>query len=925
MNDSTSLNGPQNIPQANSLEATSPVQSSTALAPSASHPVDVSQLPVMQQRRHKRQLLIATSVAIFMAIGGGGGLLLARAQSADQPAAHTLTIKSQAVQLGDLSKRLSANSQQPLNTLTVNGQVVVDSSLVLAAADRPAQPVAGQIYYDRGTNALTFYNGRDNVGLLGGNVINTQVTNAPVSTSITNVNQFVTNLTNLTNVTNVNGGGLNGNGTTGSIAMFTAGGVLGDSLISQTAGNLQLATAASNSASGNIAITTGNSSTTASGNISIDSGTNIINGTVVATKGFEGGVDDMQDWFNTSIGITSAQAHQGTQSLQVTPSSAFWGVTDDFNAAGAPVVPGHQYNFSAWVRAASTGRTITGQIVWYPAGTTTNFSATADNNSSWVQMSLTAPAPAGSSKAFYRFQTSTGAASEVHYFDDFVTTDLSSSSAFSAIEIGTTNAKVITIGNMNMISATTIMGASGINLNAGAANLMAVGGVLDFTGNSASTIKTTAGALTLTSADTTTWGVATATSGNGGDLTLRAGNGEPFGNTDGGNLILQAGKANGTGLGGGVIVKPLTDTTNTFEVQSAAANKVFSVDSTDQTVGIGTSGATTSAKLHIETGSKDALVVNQSGSSNLLDLQNNNVSVVSVTSSGATTYKNSTDSTTAFQIQASSGASLLTADTQNGAINLDGITTITNGEDLILSAASGVPTDPGDIYFNDNNGTQRGGLFTSIGGAAVLNLTAGDGTADLSVYDGGINIGGNLETGGIARLDNAGALQNISSYSQTGGSLTIQTAGSATLFTADTTTLALKVSGSSSTAFATLELQNAHFRSTQTTAPTIATPTNCGTSPSAAVTAGSTDAAGSFTVTTGTGGTSSSCDTFLTFQRTYGAAPKTIIVVGRTNAASAQRQVYVSASSATTFTVAFATSAAGANSTTYSFSYWVVE
>jgi hypothetical protein len=193
-------------------------------------------------------------------------------------------------------------------------------------------------------------------------------------------------------------------------------------------------------------------------------------------------------------------------------------------------------------------------------------------------VSLTAPAPAGATNAFYRFQTSVGAAGEIHYFDDFVTTDLSSSSAFSAIEIGTTNAKVITIGNMNMISATSIMGASGISLNAGAANLTAVGGVLDFTGNSSSSIKTTSGGLTLSSAETAIWGVAASTSGNGGDLTLRAGNGEAFGDTNGGNLLLQAGKSNGLGAAGTVVVKPLSDSATAFQVQNVAGTGIVSVD-----------------------------------------------------------------------------------------------------------------------------------------------------------------------------------------------------------------------------------------------------------------------------------------------------------------------------------------------------------
>jgi len=149
------------------------------------------------------------------------------------------------------------------------------------------------------------------------------------------------------------------------------------------------------------------------------------------------------------------------------------------------------------------------------------------------------------------------------------------------------------------------------------------------------------------------------------------------------------------------------------------------------------------------------------------------------------------------------------------------------------------------------------------------------------------------------------------------------TAGS-TFFTADTASHTITIKGTD-TSFASLTVTDAHVKSTQTTPPTIGTPAACGTTPVAAVTAGSTDTAGSFTITTGTGGTSATCDAVVTFHQPYGAAPKSIIVVGKTDAASAARQIYVSAVNATTFTVSFGASAAGANSTPYSFSYWVIE
>ncbi len=112
-----------------------------------------------------------------------------------------------------------------------------------------------------------------------------------------------------------------------------------------------------------------------------------------------------------------------------------------------------------------------------------------------------------------------------------------------------------------------------------------------------------------------------------------------------------------------------------------------------------------------------------------------------------------------------------------------------------------------------------------------------------------------------------------------------------------------------------------HFKSTQTTAPTIGTPTSCGTTPTAAVTAGSTDSAGSLTITAGTGAPGN-CAAQITFNTAYGAAPKSIILTPST-ATGPAKQAYISASSATTFTVTFGTAPTASEANT--FYYWVVE
>jgi hypothetical protein len=155
----------------------------------------------------------------------------------------------------------------------------------------------------------------------------------------------------------------------------------------------------------------------------------------------------------------------------------------------------------------------------------------------------------------------------------------------------------------------------------------------------------------------------------------------------------------------------------------------------------------------------------------------------------------------------------------------------------------------------------------------------------------------------------------------------IQDASAVSLFAVDTTGRVITISGDTTT-FANLTLTNAHFKSTQTTAPTIGTPSNCATSPTAAVASNSTDSAGSFRITSGTGGGQTTCDTIVTFNKAFGAAPKSIHIQAETQdggtGTSAARQIYVSATATTTFTVKMNSPPAGASEVDW-FYYWVVE
>lgn len=138
------------------------------------------------------------------------------------------------LQRGDVSKLQSGNFsrvQVPLNKftskpalsgnlsqiLTVNGQLNVNNSIVLTPGSQPVDPVTGQIYYDKTSNQIAYYNGTDFVTLVG-------TTSGDILQNTTNI-QNITNTTNNTGSVNANNGSLN------TIAKFTGTNTLGDSII----------------------------------------------------------------------------------------------------------------------------------------------------------------------------------------------------------------------------------------------------------------------------------------------------------------------------------------------------------------------------------------------------------------------------------------------------------------------------------------------------------------------------------------------------------------------------------------------------------------------------------------------------------------------------------------------------------------------
>src|SRR5262249_11631004 len=149
------------------------------------------------------------------------------------------------------------------------------------------------------------------------------------------------------------------------------------------------------------------------------------------------------------------------------------------------------------------------------------------------------------------------------------------------------------------------------------------------------------------------------------------------------------------------------------------------------------------------------------------------------------------------------------------------------------------------------------GRSLRFNGLQALSMNASGNTTAISNFQGGGSVIAQADNfvvqdpNGVHRnmvIDSSGTTAFSSRVDST-TAFQIQNRAGTAPFMADSSGMKIVVAGTNAT-FATLSLANAHFSATQTTAPTIGTPASCGTAPSAVMAAGSTDSAGSFTITT---------------------------------------------------------------------------
>jgi hypothetical protein len=145
---------------------------------------------------------------------------------------------------------------------------------------------------------------------------------------------------------------------------------------------------------------------------------------------FEGGIGTWVGSTNCSVAGTSAQAHTGTSSLQVTSAAAGdmtarHCASANITTQGMPCAPGDVIVCKTWLRAAASARTCADGAEFFTAGgvsiSTLYGTGAGDVTTGWTPLAdaglVVAPATAAFCRLTAKIQA-TGAANEVHDVDD---------------------------------------------------------------------------------------------------------------------------------------------------------------------------------------------------------------------------------------------------------------------------------------------------------------------------------------------------------------------------------------------------------------------------------------------------------------------------------------------------------------------------
>ncbi len=281
------------------------------------------------ERKAKRQLLnnevfktrarIFKIAALSLLILGGLIFVLLQHGNKKDLASQETGVKDRfpvtSLPIASISNNYPSLSVQNTETLSINGQLNVNNSLVLMPTTQPKAGITGQLYYDQSTNKLSYYNGANFVDLLSGDQIVTSVggANGDVTTGngLTVNNNTLNNSGVLTiqgqsgNVSLVAGNGIAISGTTlSNSGLLSLGGQSGDiqlgTGLSITNGvlNAQTGIQSLSAATNNVTVTDLGNGTWSIG-VSVSggggSGTVASSGGTVGKLAYFAGVQDIED------------------------------------------------------------------------------------------------------------------------------------------------------------------------------------------------------------------------------------------------------------------------------------------------------------------------------------------------------------------------------------------------------------------------------------------------------------------------------------------------------------------------------------------------------------------------------------------------------------------------------------------------------
>jgi RHS repeat-associated protein len=153
----------------------------------------------------------------------------------------------------------------------------------------------------------------------------------------------------------------------------------------------------------------------------------------------------MTGWYNATTSVSTTTKRTGAGALKVTASDAWQGVVD---ANMQTVVPGTNYNFTVYAKAATAGASIKIVARWFDSswtqlGYTWANPGGTDTTTTWTPITASMIAPEGATMVLFGLQIDDASSTAVHYFDDYTLTT-------STVTLTTTAAKGFETGTDNM-------------------------------------------------------------------------------------------------------------------------------------------------------------------------------------------------------------------------------------------------------------------------------------------------------------------------------------------------------------------------------------------------------------------------------------------------------------------------------------------